>query len=684
MKKSKFLLAMLMAGLMATSVAGLSACGPTNDGTSSTASSQESTMSSEDPSVENSSEGVSEETGSEDVSVENGSEEVSVETGSEDVSEETNSEDVSVENSSEGETSEDEVVEEPVITVQGNVEEVTIGWNDSYPVPTATAIDNKDGVLDVEIFCETTPGAYNNGVFKTNVLGKHMLTYYAIDSEDNETYYDIIINVTSSTYADNNNVTGYNNLANLDSEGTFKENFQNGWTSPLIEGAVLIDGVSVEAGANSISGNSLVVNYEERVGLDNRIFLNTLPIRSGQWTVSFDVKLISGKADEDFYFGYVKEGEIDSVDQKFPLNDMTVGQTKRITYKQVLTLDRTGRYYFHFFEYDQNMKAVLAFDNFEVSYATTPEYNAVVPTLDQVQNGFVYDWANNYMAITAGMPEEVSKISNATAKTAIQNATSGFNSSVMHLTGNGRHDLLVFEKSTNPHLFQVGWTYTFEIDYYAVATGQHFMLAFDGTANNNAFCTGPFATIGLGKATIKYTVGANDTALTFYSNNDIDVYLGNVKVTIEDPSTITTTTTSGTKAWLDLNCGAKGSQVATPAEVASCNGFAQDYTLKFATTSTAGTDNTYEMFRMNDMTSGSNYISTKLTVKYYIASDFVGEELYLRIDGAFMKISAKSGYNTFEYETTAPVDFVSFYVKEGTCGTIYAGSVDYVVTMKKA
>ncbi len=737
--------------------------------------------------------------------------------------------------------------EGPVITVAGNPTVIELGLGESLTVPTATALDAIDGVLDVDVFCETTRGAYDNktGVFKTDILGEHILTYYACDNEDNETFHDVVINVTSDTYAETADVTGYNNLANLDgSEGTFKENFEKGWQSPLIKRASL-PSVTVKAGAQAINGNSLVINYYELTALENRVFMNTLPIRDGIWTLSFDVKLIEGVADSDFYVGYVKEGEVDSKDQQFSLAGMQVGEVRRIEYKQLLNLDESGTYYFHFFEHMRDMQAILAFDNFEVQFEEAPNYNEVAPTLSQLQAGFTYDWDNNYMTITAGMPELVSKIENASAKSAIENAASGFGNSVMHLTGNGAHDLSGLMKEKDASLFQAGLKYTFEIDYYAVSLGQHYMIAYDGTSGNNTFKVNPFTT-GLGKATIEYTVGANDKALTFYG--DMDIYLGNVKITVEEagevredyhnvtsseimaeggytfdwsannilqfatpkatyvelatmknttlaanlaatnaftngyalqikgsganvitglsnklvggnkytisfdiydvtgagnlmilpfvgdtqngaytfniavsqytgmynfsltftapegitdlnfyinsqtdievylanftisgkvPGATVEHTTTGTKTWAQLNNFGKGTQVATPAGAVGQEGFADDYCLQIVGT---GGEMVAELFQVGGLIpAGHDYKSITLTFTYYVAEDFTGSGLYIKVDGDFHAIAATPGYHTATYTTELPADYVCIYTSTGTSGNVYLGSMSYVL-----
>ena len=211
MKKSKLLLTLLMAGLMTTSAAGLAGCdfGTSSTGSSSTAPSNDSsTTSTEQNSTPTSTD--SEQGGGEETCTHvDANNDHACDTCGDTVSECADADndhacdvcgDVLSECVDEDEDDYCDICEEfvgveedteaPVITVSGNPTVIELGLGEELQVPTATATDNVDGQLDVEIFCETTRGAYNNktGVFKTEILGQHLLTYYACDANDNETF----------------------------------------------------------------------------------------------------------------------------------------------------------------------------------------------------------------------------------------------------------------------------------------------------------------------------------------------------------------------------------------------------------------------------------------------------------------------------------------------------------------
>ncbi len=431
-----------------------------------------------------------------------------------------------------------EDVTAPVITIDGNPTTFTVGLNEEFTVPTATAVDDVDGEVDIYIYSETA-GAYDGetGKFKTNILGEHVITYYACDEAENETFVEIPVNVTSETYAETFNVTGYNDITVLaQEEGVFKENFEKGLNSPLIYNSLETNKITLEAGERAISGNSLVIDYNALAGSPNVIYFNNIqPLRSGKWTITFDLKIISGKGFSDFYFGYFRDGDNNaSKDQQYSLADLNAGDTKQIKFSQLLSLDENSQYYFHMFRLanDYTEGPVVAFDNFVIQYEEKV-YTTTTPTFEQLQAGFTYDWENVYMAMDASEPVKVEKIENADAKAAITEATEGFTSTVMNLKDSGAHDLSVIKKAVDPDFFQTDWVYVIEYWYYSVSDTHGYFIAYDGGANNtvksNVFEK------GLHKGTIEYVVGANEYAITFYATANIDVYLGNLKITLKEP-----------------------------------------------------------------------------------------------------------------------------------------------------
>lgn len=569
----------------------------------------------------------------------------------------------------------------PVITISGDSDVINAQLGEPLTLPTATATDDVDGEVNVTVYGEV-PGMVSNGTFTSHVLGDHIVTYYAIDSSENETFKNITVRVSSETVVETFDVRGYYDISALASDGgVFKENFQDGYNSPLIRKAMQGE-VELRADANTISGNSLVLDYSKCEGGENRIFItNLMPyFRSGEWEISFDVKLISGTPFSDFYFGYVQEGTVTSKDQQYSLEGMVAGEIKRIEWKQLLDLEEDGQYFLHIFRlnqatspsYNVPFDQVLAFDNFVIKYVEKV-YKKTVPTMEQLAEGFTFNWSTSYTSISGGVPERVNEIENAAAKQAIL-SSADFGDTVMHLTGSGAHDIASITKNDNPDFFQVGWVYNFELYYYAVNVGTCYMIVYDGTAGNRLLKQGPFS-VGLNKLEVEYVVKANETNITFYG--DMDVYLGNFTITYNEPvenETLVDKEIRGTKNWSD--CGIAASKFTVVDAPTTEPGF-DTQALQFV----AETPNyTMELFRMNDLISGDIYYkSTTFTVYYYV-SEIEGTGLHINIDNkAFYELESSLGYHAVTIEVNLEVDFFCLYVDGSTTGTFVIGSVDYVI-----
>ena len=569
----------------------------------------------------------------------------------------------------------------PVITISSDSDVINARLGEPLTLPTATATDDVDGDVDVTVYGEVS-GMVSNGTFTSHVLGNHTVTYYAVDSSGNETFKDITVKVSSDTVVETFDVSGYYDISALASDGgIFKENFQDGYNSPLIRKALQGE-EEIRADANTISGNSLVLDYSKCEGKENRIFLtNLMPyFKSGEWEISFDVKLVRGTPFSDFYFGYVQEGTVTSKDQQYSLADMAVGEVKRIEWKQLLDLDEDAQYFVHIFRlnqaqsesYDIPFDQVLAFDNFVIKYVEKV-YKKTVPTLEQLAEGFTFNWSTVYTSVSGGVPERVNEIENAAAKQAISDSAD-FGDTVMHLTGSGAHDIASITKNDNPDFFQVGCVYNFELYYYAVNVGTCYMIVYDGTAGNRLIKQGPFS-VGLNKLEVEYVVKANETNITFYG--EMDVYLGNFKITYNEPvetETLVDKEIKGTKNWSDCRIAAgKFTVIQSPT---SETGFDAE-ALQFV----AETPNyTMELFRMVNLISGDKYYkSTTFTIYYYV-SEITGTGLYINIDNkAFYGLESSLGYHAVTVEVDSEMDFFCLYVDGSTTGTFVVGSVDYIV-----
>ena len=107
--------------------------------------------------------------------------------------------------------------------------------------------------------------------------------------------------------------------------------------------------------------------------------------------------------------------------------------------------------------------------------------------------------------------------------------------SISRKYGSGGHEIASLSKAFNPDYFRKGYVYTFEIWYYAITPGTNYLIALDGTPANHMIKQGVFQK-GLQKATIEYTVAENDAGITFFTGNAVDIYLGNMTITLKGPA----------------------------------------------------------------------------------------------------------------------------------------------------
>lgn len=341
-------------------------------------------------------------------------------------------------------------------------------------------------------------------------------------------------------YAETFDVSGSDDIAALGKPAKgehafFKENFAKGVDSPLISSAGLASHVKPEAGVRAISGNSLVIDYGKCAGAENEWIANGLSpyLKPGKWEVSFDVKLVSGTGFSDFYFGYRKVGGESSSERQVSLAEMKEGETKHISDSRICDFD-DGVWQFRIYKRNRNGDAVLTLDNFTFIY-TNVVYKTTYPSEEELKAGFTYDWTENYTPISSTDPVFLEDVTDAEARNAMVGAGDGFGKTVMRLTGSGGHEIASLSKAFNPDYFRKGYVYTFEIWYYAITPGTNYLIATDGTPANHMIKQGVFKK-GLQKATLEYTVAENDVGITFFTGNAVDIYLGNMTITLKKPA----------------------------------------------------------------------------------------------------------------------------------------------------
>ena len=453
------------------------------------------------------------------------------------------SENSSMENSSQSstETPEPPDTTAPTITINGE-KSYTIAIGEALTLPTATVVDDVDGNISDTVYLVLADGAkfatLKDGVFTSNVGGKHEIIYYAEDKAQNEAYETVVVQVQTATAEEEKENVSKEMTALNESGATFFENFEAGPQNTLMKNAYK-PYFTLTGTEDAISGNSLIIDYADLEKQTNRINLsNLMPyLKTGRWTVEFDVKLVSGVGFDDFVFAYNINGEasVNSYGKRYDLSDMEVGEVRHITYQKVFEIieEEAGQYYFYLYKVGtEYFESVLAFDNFTFRWEELP-YTTYVPTLNELKEGFTYDWSNEKYA-TLGEPVQVADIADEGVKTAITNAE-GFGERVMHLTGSSLLNGIL--SAHNPLFFEPNKVVTLDINYYAVAkNGDSYLTVFNGDATNRTLQADIFYDVGSpSKTSVRYITGSGETGFYFYTwDEGWDIYVGDITITIAD------------------------------------------------------------------------------------------------------------------------------------------------------
>lgn len=177
----------------------------------------------------------------------------------------------------------------------------------------------------------------------------------------------------------------------------------------------------------------------------------------------------------------------------------------------------------------------LAFDDGSQSFdmVKIPESKTTYPTLEELANGYTYDWENTYTSVSNGEVVAVADIEDETVRNALLANPTKFGANVMHLISSGEHTIQAISAKVNADYFKVGYKYEIEFDYYAPTVGTNYFIAFDNTSGN-ATVASSFMTAGeVNTASLSFVVNENSPyAFTLYTgNDDIDVYIGNLTFT---------------------------------------------------------------------------------------------------------------------------------------------------------
>lgn len=597
--------------------------------------------------------------------------------------------------------------EAPVITyAAGKQDSYTTTAGTPVTLPSATATDAVDGEVELEVTVTskgaTVTKAADGYTFASDTAGEYDVSYYAVDSSDNEVEEFISVTV-DPVKAETELEQGQNNLSNLaQSEVTFVENFGKGYESPLAKGfdfsqATGKPNASIVANENSIAGNSLIIDYTTCAWNTNTQFwFGSLDnyLRSGKWTISMDVKVLGGTAPSGLYFSFIYDGDNDGQNQPMALGK--VGETKTIEFSAIKSLDETKTWHFRTFFYTGD--ASYKYDDFRIAIdnirITVKEVvNAVVErtgtpkelaATDLDGNGYTLTGADdNYTALTNMKYLDKSKLVAGDYLTAEQAANltteNGFNSDYVILAT----EQLSWFESLNDLCTDSGYEYTITMKVYAPTGSNWHMNHSDGGAH--AFVQQPNFN-GVTTFTMTFVGAASNRKIGLYRDGGQNIFIGDITIsrTQREDTNKTPNGYEVGKTWTknadnELNTFGKGTKVTCSEVTLQGGGTLADQT-GFETNAihfTGGEGTTFELFKGNNtLEQGCTY---KITLNLYVVTPGA---LHLKLDSTELNLEvATAGYVSKEITWVADhnVDFFCYNNKSGSI-EFYCSSITYELT----
>lgn len=429
--------------------------------------------------------------------------------------------------------------QKPEIRLENSLQSLELVAGEYHRVPKGFARDDdqKDISDQVTVSVQEAKGLQIiNGYLKASLCGDYHLIYSVKDEWEQTSTLSLPVHVLAKT-ASTFDLGEFSDLSAFpDVKTEFRDDLEKKEDSPLFKDNQMTH-ISFVSDERAISGTSLLVDYTKLNNMENRVFFDAMSshLKTGKWTISFDVKAVYGFGFSDFYVGYGKQGSADSVDLQLSLENLGYGETQRVTYTGILNIEEGSDYFFHFFklEKDKNLDVMLCFDNFSFSYETV-DYTFYTPTVSEMKadGGAIIDWDSKFLPMTSAVPQKVDEIAQEDVKAALQ-GSDGFGDTCLYMYGKGDHLLTGISKEKDPQYFEVGMAYTISFDYYAMSVSQHYLIVIDGTTSNVNVASS-FLKQGLNHAELKFNVPKNAKEITFFGS--YDMYVGKMTISLTKAS----------------------------------------------------------------------------------------------------------------------------------------------------
>lgn len=610
----------------------------------------------------------------------------------------------------------------PVITyAQTPQEKYTMVSGASVKLPLATAIDSKDGDVDVNVEVTSKGATLSKGTdgytFTSKTAGKYKISYSAIDSSENEVEQFLNVEVTP-IIAETSITAAENKIDNLDtSDLTFKENFQDGYSGAFAKGLAFKSaegGVksSIEATDSSIAGNSLVLDYSTMAnGAETAFYFNSIDskIRSGRWTIAMDVKLLGGEVPgAGLFFSFVYEGDTTGDNKSLALG--AVNETKSLNYSDIKTFDPAKKWYFRIFfnnsDEDYSYAGLkIAVDNISFTWKHAEDSTAirtgesVAITADQLDgNGYTI----------TGTDDNFTKLSG---------ATTSVTSSAMYLT---KSKLVTGDRLTAEQAANLTPANGFNSDYVILATSQvntfnslknlatdplySYKLTYKvyspNTNNWHIFFTNGSGTqaigyqqaelTGVGTYTQTFVGKADYINLGLYNGGSTSLYIGDITLSRILKPIAGDTTPKGHKVgktWTFDSNEDNFTPVGGGAKFVRVN--SADVTLSGGEKLSAQAGFNARAFKTvlgrdvtNELISCGDYIEAECEyeITFVMYVDSITGTLKARMDDSFTDLATTTGLKTVTFTRTSTVDFMSFYTDASSSATVYLSSIKIKLT----
>lgn len=610
----------------------------------------------------------------------------------------------------------------PEITFTDKQDSYTVAVGQTLTLPAAKATDSVDGDItgDLDVSMGTvstgttiTKVSDGNYTFSSTVAGEHSVSYYVVNSQDEDAEEFIDIMVTPLT--NETEIGDAANIENLNTSGkTYTANLAAGYEDIFVKGLTMsgTPAASVIGTEDAIAGNSLLLDYSECIYSTNTAFYfdavtSDTYLKSGKWTLSFDVKVLEGNLPgNQVYLFFMRDGMTDIPGTARPIaTDGTVTNVS-LTINQTMAADETwhcGLFTYtgdSSFTYD-GLKLVI--DNISFTWIETVDATVIrtepAKTIDAEDldgDGWTFTGSdNNYTEVygsSAAIYLQKYLLAEGSYLTEEQEALltpeNGFSGdAVVYTTKQQTGFRSIMNMCLDP---DYDYTLTLRVylpqdvgEWHYWSNGQDAGMSAYGASMGTVAAEA--RTAGLQTWTITFQGNAQNIGIGLYRDGTEDVFIGDI--TISRTPHVTAEETPNGAVVGDTWTYDAGDGLAAADKFTIVNG--DDVTLSdgsklsskegfsgqaiWWTKSSADSDAVGELWQFGGNVCEAN-CKYEITFVLYV-DNLSGGALMGKFDNEFPNITSETGLQTVTLEWTGAIDFFCFYAQTGVTCDVYLASV---------